>query len=64
MPISGKEMLRRFIKAGWIVVRQSGSHAILAKNDLRETIPIHGNKDLKKGLEKKLLKTLEQNGEK
>lgn len=64
MPLSGKEMLRRFIKAGWIVVRQSGSHAILAKNDLLETIPIHGNKDLKKGLEKKLLKTLKQNGEK
>lgn len=46
------------------MVRQSGSHAILAKNDLRETIPMHGNKDLKKGLEKKLLKTLKQNGEK
>ncbi len=58
MPISGKEMLKRFLADGWKIVRQKGSHVFLSKGDLNETIPVHGNKDLKKGLEKKLLKRL------
>ncbi len=60
MPISGKEMLRLFLAKGWKKLRQSGSHVFLAKGEKRETIPVHGNKDLKKGLEKKLLKRLEE----
>lgn len=58
MPISGKEMLRRYLKCGWEILRQNGSHVIVAKGKRRESIPIHGNEDLKKGLEKKLLKNL------
>lgn len=58
MPISGKEMLRLFLSEGWIEIRRSGSHVILRKGTETETIPVHGNKDLKKGLEKKLLKRL------
>jgi predicted RNA binding protein YcfA (HicA-like mRNA interferase family) len=60
MPISGKEMLRRYLKAGWIILRQNGSHVIVGKGSKRETIPLHGNQDLKKGLERKLLKNLEE----
>ncbi|MCK5267640.1 MAG: type II toxin-antitoxin system HicA family toxin [Spirochaetes bacterium] len=56
MPLSGKEMLKKYRKGGWIVLRQSGSHIIVGKDDLRETIPMH--KELKKGLEQKLLKRL------
>lgn len=59
MPISGKEMLRKYNKAGWTIVRQSGSHVRLKKGDEFETIPVHGNKSLGKGLERKLLKRLE-----
>jgi predicted RNA binding protein YcfA (HicA-like mRNA interferase family) len=58
MPISGKEMLKRFKKKGWIELRQSGSHVIVGKENLRETIPMH--KELKKGLELKLLKRLKE----
>jgi predicted RNA binding protein YcfA (HicA-like mRNA interferase family) len=58
MPISGKEMLRRFLANGREVLRQNGSHVVLGKGSLRETIPVHGNQDLKKGLERKLLKRL------
>ena len=58
MPISGKEMLQRYLKNGWVILRQNGSHVIVGKGTKRETIPVHGNKDLKKGLEKKLLKGL------
>ena len=31
MPISGEDMLRLFLKHGWIKVRQKGSHAIVKK---------------------------------
>lgn len=57
MPFSGKEMLKRFQKAGWSILRRKGSHVVVGKNDERETIPMH--KELKKGLEKYLLKRLE-----
>ena len=57
MPISGKEMLKRFQKAGWHVVSRRGSHVKVGKGKLRETIPMH--KELKKGLERTLLKRIE-----
>lgn len=56
MPLSGKEMVKLFKKEGWVELRQSGSHVIMGKLQLRETIPMH--KELKKGLEQKLLKRL------
>ncbi|MDR0641175.1 MAG: type II toxin-antitoxin system HicA family toxin [Treponema sp.] len=62
MPISGKEMLQQFKKAGWIEIYQKGSHVKIGKGNLRETIPMH--KELKKGLEQKLLKRLNAEGEK
>ena len=40
------------------VLRQRGSHVIVGKNELRESIPMH--KELKKGLEKKLFKVLKK----
>ncbi|TGN13110.1 type II toxin-antitoxin system HicA family toxin [Leptospira ilyithenensis] len=49
-------MLSLYIKDGWSVLRQKGSHVFIAKDDLRETIPMH--KELKKGLEKALLKRI------
>ncbi|MDZ4676936.1 MAG: type II toxin-antitoxin system HicA family toxin [Oligoflexia bacterium] len=56
MPMSGKEMLKLFVNHGWIIIRQKGSHIFLGKENERETIPMH--RELKKGLEKKLLKRL------
>jgi predicted RNA binding protein YcfA (HicA-like mRNA interferase family) len=56
MPLSGKEMLRLFEEKGWMVLRQKGSHVILGKGSERETIPMH--RELKRGLEQKLLKRL------
>ena len=59
MPISGREMLRRYLQAGWRIIRIRGSHHIMEKNGDSETIPVHGNKDLRNGLEADLLKHLE-----
>jgi predicted RNA binding protein YcfA (HicA-like mRNA interferase family) len=58
MPISGKEMLRLFEKYGWVELRQKGSHVIIGKGHLRETIPMH--KELSKGLEQSLKKRLKE----
>jgi predicted RNA binding protein YcfA (HicA-like mRNA interferase family) len=63
MPISGKEMLKRYRKSGWIVLRHKGSHVQVAITTSEgktehETIPLH--KELKKGIEKSLLKRLKE----
>lgn len=58
MPMSGKDVLRLFEKAGWVVLRQRGSHVIVGKGDRRETIPMH--RELKKGLEQKLFKRVRE----
>ena len=56
MPISGKQMLRLFRRAGWRVISRRGSHVKVGKDSEREIIPMH--KEMKKGLEQKLLKRL------
>ena len=56
MPMSGKQMLKLFIADGWNRLRRRGSHVVVGKGTLRETIPMH--KELKKGLESALLKRL------
>ena len=33
MPLSGKEMQKRYEKAGWQKIRQKGSHVIMAKGE-------------------------------
>ena len=59
MPMSGKDMAKLFFKAGWVERPQKGSHLIVVHpNGRHESIPQH--KELGKGLERKLLKTLEE----
>lgn len=62
MPISGKGMLKKFLKNGWIIIRQRSSHVQVRKTGknriLNETIPLH--KELKKGLEKYLFKRMKE----
>ena len=56
MPLSGKEMLKEYLRQGWTVLRQNGSHVIVGKDEQRETIPMH--RELKKGLERALKKRI------
>lgn len=60
MPLTGKDLLRLAEKNGWEVIRQNGSHHRLKHKvtGKKETIAVHANKDLKKGIEQKLLKQL------
>ena len=59
MPLSGREMIKLFEKKGFEIVKGQGkgSHRKLRKGNKTVIIPDH--KELKKGLEKALLKQLE-----
>jgi predicted RNA binding protein YcfA (HicA-like mRNA interferase family) len=50
-------MLKKYLDNGWKVLRQTGSHIIIGKGTERETVPMH--RELKRGLERALLKRLE-----
>lgn len=52
------ELIKRLEAAGWVEVRQSGSHKIFKHPDNPDNIsvPVHSKKDLKPGLVSKLLK--------
>lgn len=58
MPITGKEMVKLALANGWIEVRKRGSHHHFKKEGVSYlvTIPVHGNEDLGKGLERKNIK--------
>lgn len=56
MPLTGKEMLKLLESHGWVDKRQAGSHHQLFKDGKRVTVPVHGNEDLKKKIEHKILK--------
>ncbi len=57
MPLTSKEMIRKLKKHGFEIVFQNGSHVKLVNPDTNITliVPYH-NKELKKGLERAILK--------
>ena len=57
--ISGKEISKILEKKGWELKRINGSHHIYAKEGFIEriSVPIHGNKSLKTGLQKFIMTT-------
>jgi len=55
--MTGKEILKLLKKYGWKLDRVNGSHHIMKKDGFPPLpVPVHGNKDLKKGTENKILK--------
>lgn len=56
--VSGKELARLLERHGWALLRIHGSHHIYGKlgSIVRLSVPIHGNKPLKLGLLKHLVK--------
>ena len=55
---SGKEFCKLLEKHGWQLLRIQGSHHIYGKPgvEVRLSIPVHGNKSLKMGLLRRMLK--------
>jgi predicted RNA binding protein YcfA (HicA-like mRNA interferase family) len=56
--ISGRDFARVVERRGWVLLRVSGSHHIYGKSGsvVRLSVPIHGNKPLKRGLLRHLAK--------
>ena len=56
--VSGKELARAIQRKGWSLARVHGSHHIFVMGGRREriVIPIHGNRPLKTGLLRSLMK--------
>jgi predicted RNA binding protein YcfA (HicA-like mRNA interferase family) len=56
--INGKRFCQILEKKGWKLKRINGSHHIYVKagNILRISVPLHGNKPLKTGLQKHHMK--------
>jgi predicted RNA binding protein YcfA (HicA-like mRNA interferase family) len=56
--ISGNAFARAVKKKGWVLLRVAGSHHIYGKEGsiVRLSVPIHGNKALKRGLLGHLMK--------
>ena len=56
--VSGKRFMRLLEQHGWELKRVSGSHHIFFKHGsaARISVPIHGNKPLKIGLQRHLMK--------
>ena len=59
--LSGKEMARLLEQRGWSLLRVQGSHHIYGKpgSKVRISLPIHGNRGLKTGLQRHFLKLAE-----
>ncbi|MGA2585253.1 MAG: type II toxin-antitoxin system HicA family toxin [Tepidisphaeraceae bacterium] len=56
--ISGKELARIVERNGWRLLRVTGSHHIYGKSGspVRLCVPIHGNRPIKTGLLRHLIK--------
>lgn len=53
--ISGKEAVRAFERAGWILKGQVGSHAILVKQGEKANLSVPQHKELGIGILRKLI---------
>jgi predicted RNA binding protein YcfA (HicA-like mRNA interferase family) len=59
--LSGKRLCALLEAHGWELRRVHGSHHIYGKlgSEVRLSVPVHGNRDLKLGLQRRLLKLAE-----
>ena len=59
--VSGRDLARAVERKGWILLRVHGRHHIYGKagSIVRLSIPVHGNKPLKTGLLRHLMKLAE-----
>lgn len=55
--LSGREVVRIFESFGWKVVRQTGSHIIMVKDDEPVTLSIPDHREVAKGTLRSLIRT-------
>ena len=54
--MTGKQLLKLLKSKKWELDRINGSHHILKKGNKTVIVPVHGNKDIKKGTLSAILK--------
>ena len=54
--MSGKELVKKLERAGWVLDRITASHHIMAKGTKTLSVPVHANRDLPAGTLHSLLK--------
>lgn len=54
--MTGRELIKILEENDWVLDRIRGSHHIMIKDDKTLSVPLHGSKDLGKGLLNRLLK--------
>jgi predicted RNA binding protein YcfA (HicA-like mRNA interferase family) len=59
--VTGKQLSRILEQHGWVLLRVHGSHHVYGKpaSQIRLSVPVHGNRPLKIGLARHLLKMAE-----
>ncbi|MBD3239064.1 MAG: addiction module toxin, HicA family [Chitinivibrionales bacterium] len=58
--MNGKQLVKRLEKEGWTLARIAGSHHVMVKEGKRSVpVPVHGNRDIPKGLIRTILKQAE-----
>lgn len=55
---TGKDMMRFLKMQGFILRRVTGSHHVMRKGDVQTVVPVHGNKDLKTGTLRGILRDI------
>jgi predicted RNA binding protein YcfA (HicA-like mRNA interferase family) len=55
--MSGREVMRVFESLGWEVVRQTGSHIIMTKDEELVTLSIPDHREVAKGTLRSLIRT-------
>lgn len=53
--ISGHDAVKAFIRAGWFVQRQRGSHLMMVKPGMRVTLSVPQHKELDRGTLRSLI---------
>lgn len=48
--MNGKQVIKKLQEEGWKILRINGSHYRLVKKERHTVVPVHGNKDIPKGL--------------
>lgn len=54
--ISGLNAVKAFTRAGWVAVRQHGSHVIMTKPGVDVTLSAPQHRELRKGLLRRLIR--------
>ncbi|HEX3356097.1 MAG TPA: type II toxin-antitoxin system HicA family toxin [Tepidisphaeraceae bacterium] len=53
---TGSEMVRFLQRQGFALLRVRGSHHFMQRDDLRTTVPVHGNQNVKIGTLRSILR--------